>query len=104
LKPIPNKEILGVFKPTTSTWHHRLGHPSHQVVEQVINRHKIPCVRHCENNMVCDACQKGKSHQLSYPRSSSISSHPFELVFFDVWGPTPTSIGRKNYYVSFIGL
>jgi histone deacetylase 1/2 len=26
----------------------------------------------------------------------------FELVFSDVWGPAPTSIGRNNYYVSFI--
>jgi hypothetical protein len=23
-------------------------------------------------------------------------------VFFDVWGPTPSSVGRHNYYVSFI--
>jgi histone deacetylase 1/2 len=52
--------------------------------------------------MVCDACQKGKNHQLPYPRSSSISSHPFELVFSNVWGPAPTSVGQKNYYVSFI--
>jgi histone deacetylase 1/2 len=51
---------------------------------------------------VCDACQKGKSHQLPYPKSSSVSSSPFELVFSDVWGPAPTSIGRHNYYVSFI--
>jgi histone deacetylase 1/2 len=43
-----------------------------------------------------------KSHQLPYPKSTSISSHPFELIFFDVRGPTPTSVGRKNYYVSFI--
>jgi histone deacetylase 1/2 len=51
---------------------------------------------------VCNACQQGKSHQLLYPRSTSISSRPLELVFSDVWGPTPTSVGRNNFYVSFI--
>jgi hypothetical protein len=31
-----------------------------------------------------------------------MSASSFELVFSDVWGPAPTSIGRNNYYVSFI--
>jgi hypothetical protein len=51
---------------------------------------------------VCDACQKAKSHQLPYPKSSSVSSVPLELVFSDVWGPAPASVGRNKYYVSFI--
>jgi histone deacetylase 1/2 len=51
---------------------------------------------------VCDACQKGKSHQLPYPKSFSESSAPLELVFSDVWGPAVESVGRKKYYVSFI--
>jgi hypothetical protein len=51
---------------------------------------------------ICDACQQGKSHQLPYPNSLSISKDPLELVFFDVWGPAPESVGRKKYYVSFI--
>jgi histone deacetylase 1/2 len=25
-----------------------------------------------------------------------------DLIFSDVWGPAPTSVGRNNYYVSFI--
>jgi len=51
---------------------------------------------------VCNACQQGKSHQLPYPRSTSRSTRPFDLVFSDVWGPAPTSVGRHNFYVSFI--
>jgi hypothetical protein len=31
-----------------------------------------------------------------------VSTSPLDLVFSDVWGPAPTSIGRFNYYVSFI--
>jgi histone deacetylase 1/2 len=52
---------------------------------------------------VCDACQQGKSHQLPYPKSASVSNNPLDLVFSDVWGPAPTFVGRNNYYVSFIG-
>jgi hypothetical protein len=52
--------------------------------------------------MICDACQMGKSHQLPYPRSTSVSTSPLDLVFSDVWGPVPSSIGRNSYYVSFI--
>jgi histone deacetylase 1/2 len=52
--------------------------------------------------MICDACQMGKSHQLPYPRSTSVSTSPLDLVFSDVWGSSPSSIGRNSYYVSFI--
>jgi histone deacetylase 1/2 len=51
---------------------------------------------------VCDACQQAKSHQLPYPKSTSESQFPLDLVFSDVWGPAPDSVGRKKYYVSFI--
>jgi hypothetical protein len=34
--------------------------------------------------------------------STSVSFKPLELIFSDVWGPTPDSVGRKKYYVSFI--
>jgi hypothetical protein len=44
----------------------------------------------------------GKAHQLPYPKSSSVSSVPPELVFSDVWGPAPESVRRKKCFVSFI--
>ena len=51
---------------------------------------------------VCNACQQGKAHRLPFPRSSSVSSFPLELIFSDVWGPSKTSSGGFQYYVSFI--
>lgn len=44
----------------------------------------------------------GQSHQLPYPKSSSISQFPLDLIFSDVWGPAPESVGRNKFYVSFI--
>jgi hypothetical protein len=52
LKPPLNKEVLGVFKPTTSTWHHRLGHASQQVVHKILSRQKIPFIRTQNNNEI----------------------------------------------------
>ena len=46
--------------------------------------------------------KKVKSHQLPYPKSTSVSRAPLELVFLDVWGPAPTSVGKNIFYVSFI--
>jgi hypothetical protein len=40
--------------------------------------------------------------QLPYPISTSVSKHPLEPVFSDVWGATPDSAGRYIYYMSFI--
>jgi hypothetical protein len=37
---------------------------------------------------VCDACQKGKMHQLPYSSSSSVSHSPLELVF-QMYGVLP---------------
>ena len=46
--------------------------------------------------------QRAKSHQLPYSVSISVSTKPLQLIFSDVWGPAPTSVGRHQYYVSFI--
>jgi len=97
-----NKEASLIVKPSTTVWHHRLGHASTPVVHRVISRYKLPFSSDSNQVSVCDACQQGKSHQLPYPRSTSVSSSPFDLVFSDVWGPAPNSVGRKNYYLSFI--
>jgi hypothetical protein len=51
---------------------------------------------------VCNACQLAKSHQLPYSSSIHHSTKPLELIFSDVWGPAPTSVGGYKYYISFI--
>ena len=95
------KQAFGVTTPSHDRWHNRLGHLASSIVRQIISKNKLPCSS--ENKVVvCDACQKAKSHQLPYSRSTSVSHHPLELIFSDVWGPAPDSFGRMNYYISFI--
>ena len=95
-----NKQAWSVTKPSSEKWHRRLGHPSSVIVQHVISKNRLPFVSSIES--VCDPCQQAKSHQLPYPISTSVSTAPLQLIFSDVWGPAPTSIGRFSYYVSFI--
>jgi hypothetical protein len=105
LYPLPTsftRQAIGVSKPSFHKWHSRLGHPAVHIVHKVISLHNLPCHSEVNKDSVCDACQQAKSHQLSYPKSTSVSSQPLELVYSDVWGPAPKSVGRYKYYVSFI--
>ena len=96
------KQAYGAARPSREQWHSRLGHPSSPIVEKVINSFDLPCSVDSNKQSVCDACQMAKSHQLPYSRSQSVSSHPLELIYSDVWGPATVSTGGKKYYVSFI--
>jgi hypothetical protein len=68
----------------------------------VFSKNSLPFLSDDSLDHVCDACQQAKSYQLSYPRSSSVSKAPPELIFSDVWGATCVSVGNNKYYVSFI--
>jgi hypothetical protein len=54
---LKNKQALGVVKPSSSLWHHRLGHASTSVVQHVLSRYKLSFVNDVNNKHVCDACQ-----------------------------------------------
>jgi histone deacetylase 1/2 len=96
-----SKQAFLTIKPSSSTWHRRLGHASSFVVQQILRKNKLSYSPEI-NPYVCDSCQLAKSHQLPYPVSTSVSTVPLEQVFSDVWGPAPTSVGKHSYYVSFI--
>jgi hypothetical protein len=107
LYPLPSLEhsssrcVLSVTKPLVSRWHGRLGHPSYAMVHKVLVSNNLSFSRE-SNNGVCNACQQSNGHQLPFPKFVSVSIAPLELVFLDVWCPTPSSVGTKSYYVSFI--
>jgi hypothetical protein len=95
------KQVISTSTPSSARWHARLGHPSFSVAQQILSSNKIS-VSSKHDESVYDACQKGKSHQLPYPRSTSVSTALLELNFSDVWGPASVSFGRYKYYVTFI--
>jgi hypothetical protein len=79
-----------------------LSQPAQDIVSHVMCLNNIPCSGVDSHESVCDACLRGKAHQLPYPTSSSRSPFPLELIFSDVWGPAIDSFGNKKCYVSFI--
>ena len=95
VSPQSQKLACAAAKPSSTIWHSRLGHPSFSIVHQVISKNNLPCASESNRVSVCDACQQGKSHQLPYPISTSISIVPLQLVFSDVWGPASQSVGKK---------
>ena len=51
----------------------------------------------------CVSCYLGKQTHLSFNKSESFSSAPFDLVHFDIWGPAPIPTeGGSRYFVVFV--
>jgi hypothetical protein len=70
-------------------------------VRSILTLNKLPYVNESSPS-VCNACQLGKSHQLPYSSAIHRSTAPLQLIFSDVWGPAPVSVGGYKYYISFI--
>jgi hypothetical protein len=90
---VKNKQVFSVIKPPASRCHGHLGHPSFQIVQKIIRKYELPCSNKLSIESICDSCQHTKNNQLPYVRSRSIH-RPRQLMFSDVWGPTPSSVGR----------
>ena len=95
------KHIFSSVKVSCDKWHCHLGHPATQIVQHVLHNNQLP-TEALHNNVICDACQQGKSHQLPFALSSREISRPLEIIYSDVWGHAQTSVSGHNYYVSFI--
>jgi hypothetical protein len=88
LYPIPVaaiREVCSARRFSINTWHSHFDHPSFKIVEQVISNNNLLCSSDSIKESVCNACQQDKSHQLPYPRSTSISEFPLQLVYTNVW-------------------
>lgn len=56
-----------------------------------------------QNKSFCDSCRCNKSHKLPFGVSSLKSRCPLDLLYTDVWGPSPIrSIDGYSYYVIFV--
>jgi hypothetical protein len=73
-----------------------------KVVRQVLASNKLP-IHSSKATAVCSSSQMGKSHHLHFSNSLSRSSHPLQLLFLDVWGPSPMpSINNNRYYLCIV--
>lgn len=81
-------------------WHQRFGHPHAIVVQSVLKN----CNIHCENKSeFCTASSIAKAHKLPSSPSQHKYTSPLELLFMDVWGPSPgKSKYGSSYYLSVV--
>ncbi|KAJ4776116.1 hypothetical protein LUZ62_060373 [Rhynchospora pubera] len=92
--------LFGV-RTTASIWHDRFGHPSHSTTLKILKDFALPCssfsLAHCHD------CIVAKSHKLPFTSSISSTSSPLEIVYSDVWGPSPfVSNNGFRYYIIFV--
>lgn len=84
-------------------WRRTLGHPSSQVLSQVLKS----CMPNLSINKTdvfcCSACQMGKNHKLPFQLSLSRASKPFQIIHTDIWGLAPVqSKNGYRFYVIFV--
>ena len=90
------RQASSSVRVSSSQWHQRLGHPSKNVVSSIVRNNDLECSSSDTSALVCDACQCGKSRQLSYTASARVSTMPLELVHTDVWGAARASSGGTS--------
>ncbi|CAM8942273.1 unnamed protein product [Rhodiola kirilowii] len=79
-------------------WHYRLGHISIKNLAENFKDHVTSATCN-KNTFHCDICPLAKQTRLQFPNSTTHSTHIFELVHGDIWGPfhTPTLSGAKYF-------
>ncbi|KAF7801076.1 Retrovirus-related Pol polyprotein from transposon TNT 1-94 [Senna tora] len=83
-------------------WHCCLGHCNSATVKAVLKQCNF-AVSNKGAFDFCGACCKGKHHKLPHPPSPNVYNTPLELIYTDLWGPSPIkSRNGASYYISFI--
>ena len=96
-----NLKCLVISNESSWLWHRRLGHAGMDQISQLICSNLVrglPTIKF-EKDQLCDACQKGKQHRVSFPSKKVVStSRPLELLHLDLFGPTQVaSLGGMRY-------
>jgi len=87
---------------SANIWHHRLGHPSSRILSLLTSNKKVVSTSR-PFNFQCQACPLEKTSCLSLGPMSHKTSAPLELIFSDVWGPTPMLCSNGfRYFVMFL--
>lgn len=65
--------------------------------------HQVSALSSISTGLFCSSCPLAKCRQLHFKNSVNRSSRPLNLIFVDVWGPSPyLSRDGFSYYISFV--
>ena len=77
-------------------WHSRLGHPSMSKTDSIID---VLGLKHMNKEPFHFAiCPLAKQKRLSFPSQNNMSSHAFDLLHIDTWGPFSVSTTEGYKY------
>ncbi|KAH9725227.1 hypothetical protein KPL70_007794 [Citrus sinensis] len=84
--------------------HRRFGHPNSAILMLLLKSCKqFKVSSKAISSSLCDACQLGKTHKQHFSITETKSTQVLELIYIDIWGPSPTvSKGGYKYYISFV--
>jgi hypothetical protein len=83
-------------------WHSYLGHVSSSRLRFLASTGALENLKTCDISD-CSGCKLAIFSALPFNQSNYVSFSPFDLIHYDVWGPSHVAIKRgSRYYVSFI--
>ena len=84
-------------------WHKRFGHANSNVIHRIMKQCNLHILHIPAKQQFCDTCAISKAHQLPFTDSATVYTSPLELVFIDIWGPSPVpSSSGARYYIAFL--
>jgi predicted aspartyl protease len=105
LNPLEEKQTAFTVKESvTEIWHKRLGHYHHQGLLLLQTKKLVRDLPMLEDTLPhCQACQYGKQHRKSFPKSAWRATRKLQLIHTDLCGPQRTpSLNGSLYYIVFI--
>jgi hypothetical protein len=82
-------------------WHSRLGHASASRVQLLASKGLLGSVS--SSSFDCISCQLGKQPALPFNNSESHATASFDLIHYDVWGPSlVASMSGSRYFIIFV--
>jgi hypothetical protein len=102
IKVFSSPRALVGERTSLTNWHSRLGHPAFRLVSSIISRFGLPIISN-KTEPACLACLSSKSKQLPFYSSKTQIKAPLDLIYSDLWGPSPVCSRTGNkYYISFL--
>jgi hypothetical protein len=90
------RALVNVKESDHGLWHHRLGHPSDQVMKAM----GLPCPK---VNSLCEVCACSKMTLIPFSSHFSASQFSLQRLHMDLVGPiTPASISGFNYFLTIV--
>lgn len=79
------------------TWHNRLGHLSHMLLNSM--KEALYISNSMSDHGICHICPLAKQRRMSFPFNNKVVAVVFDLVHCDIWGPfkTPTYAGYRYF-------